>query len=269
MPLTHRLCFITILYTIYDIQKNNIALKGSKTVGNRTVSPDWVQDLKPIKHGTLSQHVYKNLLHFILAGKIAPGQHLVEQKLADQLAVSRISVREAIRELSKDGLVEIIPNSGAFVITHTVRDIEEIYQLRAALEGIAIERLFDLAAVERLTRLKCLDDLITEMGEMEARQDRLQGAALDTQFHQELMSLSDHRKAIRIWTQMSAQIQVIVYHASQFFPTFEGFVERHQSMISLLKTGSVNACTSYIKKHIMDGGQQLINALKDSQKETI
>ena len=230
---------------------------------------DWIQDLKPIQHGTLSQHVYKSLLDFILDGKVAPGQHLVEQKLADQLAVSRISVREAIRELSKDGLVEIIPNSGAFVVRHTVRDIKESYQLRAALEGIAIEHLFSLDETERLKRVKSLEGLLTGMGEIEARQDRLQGAAIDTQFHQELMSLSDHRKAIRIWAHISAQVHVIVYHASQYFPTFEGFVERHQKIISLLKTGSVADCTSYVKKHIMDGGQQLMNALNDSKKDTL
>lgn len=236
---------------------------------NLSPSPDWIQDLKPIQHGTLSHHVYKILLDFILAGKVAPGQHLVEQKLADQLTVSRISVREAIRELSKDGLVEIIPNSGAFVVRHTARDIKEIYQLRAALEGIAIEDLFSLDEAERLTRLERLDDLLTMMGDVESRQDRLQGAAIDTRFHQELMSLSNHRKAMLIWKRMSAQIHVVVYHASQYFPTFEGFFERHQSMVSLLKTGTVTDCTAYVKQHIMDGGRQLLIALNDSQKETI
>ena len=48
-------------------------------------TPHWIQDLKPVQRGTLSQYVYENLLQFILAGKITPGEHLVEQKLADQL----------------------------------------------------------------------------------------------------------------------------------------------------------------------------------------
>jgi len=68
---------------------------------------------------------------------------------------------------------------------------------------------------------------------------------------------------------MSAQIQMVVYHASQYFPTFEGFVERHERIVDLCRGDDVNECTHYVKKHILDGGQQLINALRDTRSDAI
>ena len=106
------------------------------------VNSDWHQSLTPIKTQTfLSDQVYENLTHAILTQQIKPGQHLVEQPLADQLGVSRISVREAIRRLAQDGLVEIVPSKGSFVVNLTAEDVKEIYQLRSALETIALQEI--------------------------------------------------------------------------------------------------------------------------------
>jgi DNA-binding GntR family transcriptional regulator len=224
---------------------------------NKQETP-WLQDLKPVQRGTLSQYVYENLLQFILAGKIMPGEHLVEQKLADQLEVSRISVREAIRELSKDGLVELVPNSGAHVVNYSIRDIEEIYTLRAALESIAIEQLFKLPLKQRQIRLKKLEDMINVMNDLEIRGDRFKGSTVDTEFHRELMLLSGQVRAFKMWEQLSAHIHIIVYHASQYFPSFDGFTNRHQVLINLIMSDDKDACINYLKHHIMDGGQKLI-----------
>lgn len=227
-------------------------------------SAHWLQDLKPVQRGTLSQYVYENLLEFILAGKITPGEHLVEQKLADQLAVSRISVREAIRELSKDGLVELVPNSGAYVVEYSIRDIEEIYTLRAALESIAIEQLFRLPLKQRSIRLYKLEEIISVMRDLEMKEDRLQGSAIDTEFHRELMTLSGQGRALKMWEQMSAHIHIIVYHASQYFPSFDGFSNRHQVLMDLIISEEKDACINYLKKHIIEGGQKLIDTMDKS-----
>lgn len=231
---------------------------------NNDHSAHWLQDLKPVQRGTLSQYVYENLLEFILAGKITPGEHLVEQKLADQLAVSRISVREAIRELSKDGLVELVPNSGAYVVEYSIRDIEEIYTLRAALESIAIEQLFRLPLKQRSIRLHKLEEIISVMRDLEMKEDRLQGSAIDTEFHRELMTLSGQGRALKMWEQMSAHIHIIVYHASQYFPSFDGFSNRHQVLMDLIISEEKDACINYLKKHIIEGGQKLIDTMDKS-----
>jgi DNA-binding GntR family transcriptional regulator len=132
---------------------------------------EWHQALKPIKSQTLlADQVYENLSHAILTRKIRPGQHLVEQPLADQLAVSRISVREAIRRLAQDGLVEIIPSKGSFVVNLTAEDVKEIYQLRSALEIIALKEIM----TSNHPNLAPLDRIVAQMIALEQQEDRLQ-----------------------------------------------------------------------------------------------
>ena len=83
----------------------------------------------------------KVLRNAITSGRFAPGQRLVERDLCELLGVSRPSVREALRELESDGLIDIIPNRGPSVKNLTATDAVSVYQVRASLEALAA-RLF-------------------------------------------------------------------------------------------------------------------------------
>lgn len=93
----------------------------------------------------------------IMSGHYPPGAHLTESALSDELNVSRTPVRAALRRLSADGFVTVVPHRGAFVAEWTRSDIDEVYELRAVLEsraaGLAAQRRTDadVAALERST----------------------------------------------------------------------------------------------------------------------
>lgn len=219
---------------------------------------EWQQALKPIKSQTLlADQVYENLSHAILTRKIKPGQHLVEQPLADQLSVSRISVREAIRRLAQDGLVEIIPSKGSFVVNLTAEDVKEIYQLRSALEMIALKEIM----ASNHPNIAPLDRIVAQMIALEQKQDRLQGAALDNQFHRTLMNLSGLARTTRIWEQMSTQITMVIYTVSSFYPSYEGLVERHAKLVYLLRSGNYENAETYLREHIQEGAELLLSAM--------
>lgn len=76
----------------------------------------------------------------ILDGRLAPGQRLKEEELAAELGISRTPVREALLLLQAEGLVDAVPNRGAVVRSHTPEDLDDLYQLRALLEGFAARR---------------------------------------------------------------------------------------------------------------------------------
>ncbi|PKO07201.1 MAG: hypothetical protein CVU41_02660 [Chloroflexi bacterium HGW-Chloroflexi-3] len=225
-------------------------------------SNDWQQTLKPIKTQTLlADQVYENLSHAILTQKIKPGQHLVEQPLADQLAVSRISIREAIRRLAQNGLVEIIPSKGSFVVNLTAEDVKEIYQLRSALEIIALK---EIMSAENHIHLSLLDQIVAKMISLEQKQDRLQGAALDNQFHRTLMNLSGLTRTIRIWEQMSTQITMVIYTVSSHYPSYEGLVERHAKLVYLIRSGNYENAEAYLREHIQQGAELLLSAMSQT-----
>ena len=79
--------------------------------------------------------VFEALKDAILTQKLHPGERLLESELADELGVSRTPVREAIRKLEQEGLVVMIPRKGAYVDGISLKDIHEVYEIRAALEA--------------------------------------------------------------------------------------------------------------------------------------
>jgi DNA-binding GntR family transcriptional regulator len=218
----------------------------------------WLDELEPVQRSGLGERVYQQLQERILSGKIGAGQHLVEQALADQLAVSRISLREAIRRLADDGLVEIIPNRGAYTRRFAVEDIAEIFSLRAALEGMAGELAATRAQPADLAPLQAVVD---ELGRLELSDDRLRGAEVDTEFHRALMELSGQRRAFQIWRSMSAQITMVVYTVSNYYPRYDGLAARHQRIVDLLQAGQAREAGEYLREHILEGGQHLLQAM--------
>ena len=94
--------------------------------------------LSPAKNPDLRQIVYEKLKEAIVEGIIRPGSKLSEIELADKMAVSRTPVREAIRQLAQTGLVTLTPRRGAYVTLPTMKDAEDLYELRKELEKLAV-----------------------------------------------------------------------------------------------------------------------------------
>ncbi|MEC5423831.1 GntR family transcriptional regulator [Virgibacillus sp. C22-A2] len=88
---------------------------------------------------SIKNHVYKTLKEAILSRKLPPGKQIVENTISTKLKVSRTPVRNAINQLAVEGLVEIRPNKGAFVINPTLEEILQAYSLRKELELMAID----------------------------------------------------------------------------------------------------------------------------------
>ena len=108
-------------------------------------------------HGLpLAENLYAQLQMDIIKGLLPSGKKLTEQSLCEQYKVSRTPVREALRQLEIEGLVENVPNRGAFVVGFTEQDIKDMYELRKTYELQAVKW-----AIERIT-----DDELEELGEI-------------------------------------------------------------------------------------------------------
>ncbi|NPV78500.1 MAG: GntR family transcriptional regulator [Anaerolineae bacterium] len=214
--------------------------------------------LEPVRQSILSDHVYAQLSEAIISGKLKPGQHLTEQSLASQLQVSRIAIREAIHSLAMEGLVRVYPRRGAYVINLTTDDILEIYQLRAAIEKMAVE-----LAVKNLTPewISALENIIEEMKQPANIQDRLISSRLDTQFHQTIMTISGHTRGIKIWTQMSRQIQMVLYTVSNYYRDYPHIASWHQQTLNILIEGDARKASENIHSHVMEGAYRLLEFL--------
>ena len=131
-----------------------------------------------------SQSIYRALRERILANDIEPGSRLVMRDIGQQYAASDIPVREALRMLERDGLVETVPYAGARVTTLTAQEVEETYFIRSHLESIATG-----LAAERVTddELAELDDLMVKMDDAVTAQDGPTFSDLNQQFHRTIV----------------------------------------------------------------------------------
>lgn len=133
---------------------------------------------------TTSERVYTELRQMVFSGELAPGERLVQRKLAERMGVSSIPIIEATRRLQHDGLVVSHPNWGAQVRLWSNEDIEGAYLAREALEGICCRLFVERADEEQKARLVALSKLFDE----QVRQNNPEGwLEVDMKLHQHIV----------------------------------------------------------------------------------
>ena len=111
-------------------------------------------------HGSLGNQIFELLRDRILNEEYVNGQKLNELNLASELKISRTPIREALKQLELEGLVESIPNKGVYVKGFSARDIDDMLEIRIALEGLAIQFAIERMDEEHLNRIKDIYELM-------------------------------------------------------------------------------------------------------------
>ena len=141
-------------------------------------------------HRTLREEVAAEIHSLILLGELAPGERLVEDRLASELGVSRNPVREAIRLLESTGLVEVVPRRGTYVTSVDVDDLGQLLELRTVIEGYAAELAATRATPDDVAALTAI---VTSGLDATERGDVVTAAGAHRSFHQELERVAGNR----------------------------------------------------------------------------
>lgn len=139
---------------------------------------------------SLRGRVFHKLRDDILSGKYREHEELKEVAIGEELGVSRTPVREAFRQLELEGLIQIIPNKGAFVTGITIKDVKDIYMIRSKLEGLCARWATEHITKEQMEEMEenvYLTEFHAEKGHME------QIAELDNRFHEILYEACDSK----------------------------------------------------------------------------
>ncbi len=179
--------------------------KESVQVGNSKKKPASKKASGPT---TRSETIAATLRGAILAGEFAPGERMYELELSEKLKVSRTPIREALKSLAGEGLLDHVPNRGYYVRAYSVDDIVEAYEIRAALEGLAARRAaqLGLAAEQRAIIEKALEDgeAFLKKGHFTAS-DRVLYGEINAAFHSAILAGSQSRM-LRDQLRLSQQI---------------------------------------------------------------
>jgi DNA-binding GntR family transcriptional regulator len=181
---------------------------------------------------TLAEQVVRRLRKQIILGQLPPGQRLTEVQLAEQLGVSRGTVREALRRLEAEYLVESHSHRGSRVANLTISDAVEICELHALLEVHCISHLalpIDAVLRERL------QDIVDQMAEIRFPDKANRFIDLDHEFHRAIAEASNLRTVLRVWTDVSSLLGVLVTLSVRYL-TLDGplIAARHQVVLDAL-----------------------------------
>ena len=191
------------------------------------------------------------LRQMINNGSLRDGERLVERDLASHFAVSRIPMREAIRQLEHDGLVEIFRNRGAVVRTLSVNDLNEIYQLRSLLEGEAIFQSTTNLSADNLARAELTHSLLASCTEFE------QQGQLNREFHDLLYSGCKNQRLLTMINDSRNQIERYEYLQRQLLSETSLFQDDHASILAACQQRNAETARTEIRRHIQIAGEML------------
>ena len=160
--------------------------------------------LLPVERRVLRHEVLLGLRTGILSGQIAPGTRLLEVPLASELGVSRGPVREALRQLEQEGLVEFFPHRGAVVVGVAEAEVETIYGIRALLEGRAFARACRVATD---ADLEALAETVERMIEASETGDVVAVTEHDLAFHGRIVEISGFQYLRRLWASIDGVVR--------------------------------------------------------------
>jgi DNA-binding GntR family transcriptional regulator len=199
------------------------------------------------------RHEISNILReAIWSGTLKPGQRLNEQWLSAEMGVSRPPLREAIRVLEQEGLVESIPRRGTFVRSLTGQDILEIYTVRCALEGMAAELAMENSSPEALDQL---ERMVLHVGSIPTEQ-LPSVISEDLEFHRQLVRLSGNTRLVNMWEQLAGQIRLALTLVDPAFFDSEYVEATHHELVKAIRNRDVEAVRRLIRT-LLAVGQSL------------
>lgn len=219
----------------------------------------WYFISTPMASDPLREHAYKHIHSKLVAGEFPAGSVISEHSLAREIGISRTPVREAIRRLEQEGVLEQVPRFGTIVRRPQRRDLEELYQLREALEPYAVAQVAgrmseaDLATLEKLCEE--LHSIATAVRKAErpvvdaARMRRLLSA--DLGFHMVLLRASGNRRLIKIIADSRVLTRIFGTPRQVHDLTIIEETHRyHSEILEAVKTGDAARARDLMAEHI-------------------
>ncbi len=218
--------------------------------------------LVPIKldnYKPLREMVFESLREAIILGRLRPGERLMEIQVAEEMGVSRTPVREAIRKLELEGFVVMMPRKGAYVAGISVKDIVDVFEVRAALEGLAAGLAAERCTEEEMDELeRSLIKINVESGD-----DINAIAEGDNSFHQIIYRASRNHHLVQIITRLQEQIQRFRMTSLSQPGRTKIALDEHKKIVEAISDRNVEEAQALATEHIENAEQILLNALRE------
>ena len=223
----------------------------------------WITDASPdlladVRDTSLAKLVRDEVLNAILRGDLPPGQRINEPDVAARLRVSRVPVREALRELESTGLVAARKHAGVFVRVLAPKEVADLYELRSLLDGHAGRRAAELERPRRDALVKRLAALGREM-KANARRHDVQGYyAGNLAFHWAIVEATDNDPLMRSYQGIVQQLHLSRLRNLSRDMGMKASILEHDRIVAALDEGDAELCRQLQEHHVSAAHERLL-----------
>lgn len=203
-------------------------------------------DISTERAGSLRDRAYEAIRRRIIEVELPPGRRLIERDLAAELEVSRIPLREALRLLSAEGLVIVVPGRGTIVSPFTPADVDDLFDVRASLETTAIRLAAERADQTDLARLR---DILSKSGECQDQPRQL--TDLNVDFHSEIVKASGNNLLQTLMRPLDSRLRWLFHLAIGLDPVVQ--CQAHEAIYVALENRDSALAQRLMLEHIESG----------------
>ena len=207
--------------------------------------------------------VFKTLREAILRGDLKPGERLMELQLASKLGVSRTPIREAIRMLEQEGLAVTVPRKGAEVARMTLKDMEDVLEIREALDELAAQIACERISSEQMNRLM---DTKKEFERILASGEVKEIADVDVKFHDIIYEATDNAKLVYLLNNLREQLFRYRVEYLKNPENYPALIQEHEAIVSALEARDKAKVTEAMHEHVTNQAVAVKAVIQEQSK---
>ena len=219
-------------------------------------------EVKMDEYLPLRDLVFNTLRQAILKGELKPGERLMEIQLAEKLGVSRTPIREAIRKLELEGLVIMIPRRGAEVARISQRSLQDVLEVRGALEELATDLACQRITDEELQKLQDAENHFKEV--VAAGASEMEIAEADEAYHDIIYAASGNTKLVQMINNLREQMYRYRLEYIKDEAKRGTLIDEHERILEAIKLRDIIRAKALMKEHI---DNQEITVTKNLEEE--
>ncbi|MEN9538571.1 MAG: hypothetical protein RLZZ126_806 [Pseudomonadota bacterium] len=216
----------------------------------------------PMPQATLHDQVAERLRQMLVQGQVAPGAKLNERELSEVLRVSRTPLREAIKRLAAEGLVELLPNRGAAAVSLTAADVFNTFEVMAGLEALSGE-----LAAQRITddALREIQAMHFEMLAAYTRGDLPNYYRINATIHSAINEAAGNPVLTDTYRKVNARLQALRFRSNQDGEKWKTAVQEHDTMIQALQARDGARLAQVLREHLFHKRDVVMAQMQERQ----
>jgi len=216
-----------------------------------------------IPRASLHEQAGHRLRQMLVEGRIPPGAKLNERELSELLQVSRTPLREAIKMLAAEGLVELLPNRGAVAVSLTEADVLNTFEVMAGLEAQSGELAAARVTPQELAEIQAMQ---FEMMAAYTRADLSAYYSINMRIHRAINAAAKNPVLTTVYNQVNARLQALRFRSNQDGEKWKRAVKEHEKMIEALAARDAAAMREVLLGHLRNKRDVVLELMREAQK---